>query len=387
MKNLWNPIVAKYKSEVRGYDDITNVLFSEFSSFAIDQKKTVMFGLVAGYVIIGKKFDDLKEELAKEFPKFFNLIDGEKYRVYVNTDVPEYYILKQDGYSSGERWLAYFYTFDHERLKTFRKIGKQYLVEKTENSVFMLTFNQESGYDFTNIGEINSPFTPENYDNHIVKSFNYISDNILQKNNHGKLVVLSGPCGTGKSYFIRGLIEKISKESVCVILPASLINELDGPKLVPLLIEKSKGSQSYDEGLDEYVYKSSKPLVFIAEDCDHYLVPREGADSSLISGLLNYTDGIMSDLLNIRFIATTNAPHLEIDAALKRPGRLLQHCLIGDLSKEKANEIYQRLTEGKGTKVFKEEASLAGVYAEANNLETYDPLIEERKKHKVGFGG
>jgi len=101
--------------------------------------------------------------------------------------------------------------------------------------------------------------------------------------------------------------------------------------------------------------------------------------------LLNYTDGIMSDLLNIRFIATTNAPHLQIDPALKRAGRLLKHCLVDELAVEQANKIYSRLTEDKGTDWFTEPTSLASIYARASGAELYDEGILEDKEKKLGF--
>jgi hypothetical protein len=65
----------------------------------------------------------------------------------------------------------------------------------------------------------------------------------------------------------------------------------------------------------------------------------------------------------------------------------LAHCLVDDLPPEKANQIYLRLTEGKGTHIFAKPTSLANVYAMATGAQIYDPLEEEGRRKTLGFGG
>lgn len=363
--------------------NVPDFLFSQFFSLSLQTNKTIHRGLLSGHLIAGKTREEFEKHLLNELDGDFCTLFREGDLCCFVKQKSSYVVMKNDDYAQG-RIIVDLYTFNEEYVKRFHKLVKQYLVEKTSNSIFMLAAG-EAGLEFTNVGEIDSPLMRENYEQDILKSFDYMVDNMLSKDNHGRLVILSGPPGTGKTFFIRGLVDKLSKSSMCVIIPANLILELDGPKVVPVLLQYNRGGQSYDEALDKWVNKPPKPIVFICEDCDNFLVPREGADSSLISSLLNYTSGIMGDLLNIRFITTTNASHLKVDRALMRPGRLLSHTLIEELSPEKANEVYQRLTEGKGKKVFTKEMSLASVYAEANNVEIYDPLLKEEKKHKLGF--
>jgi ATP-dependent 26S proteasome regulatory subunit len=106
------------------------------------------------------------------------------------------------------------------------------------------------------------------------------------------------------------------------------------------------------------------PILFIIEDADHCLVPRDDGNISTISSLLNYTDGIFGSMLDLRIIATTNAEHMDFDKALLRPGRLCRHVVVEPLSPEKAQQVYKRLTDGKEV-TYTSKKTLAQVYADA----------------------
>jgi ATP-dependent 26S proteasome regulatory subunit len=55
--------------------------------------------------------------------------------------------------------------------------------------------------------------------------------------------------------------------------------------------------------------------------------------------ILNMSDGLLGDVLNLKFICTFNAPLKDIDKALLRKGRLVARYEFKDLSTEKANAI------------------------------------------------
>ena len=84
--------------------------------------------------------------------------------------------------------------------------------------------------------------------------------------------------------------------------------------------------------------------------------------------LLNATDGIWGDALNLRVIATTNARHCEIDPALLRPGRLCCRLAVGLLRPEHASRVFERLTGA--PRSFEKPVSLAEIYAAARAAET-----------------
>ena len=81
------------------------------------------------------------------------------------------------------------------------------------------------------------------------------------------------------------------------------------------------------------------------EDAEKALQSREIENNDIISTLLNLTDGIMSDILGMQAIATFNCSMDRIDAALLRPGRLIEAVEFKKFTPEEAT----RLSNGKIT--------------------------------------
>jgi ATP-dependent 26S proteasome regulatory subunit len=127
----------------------------------------------------------------------------------------------------------------------------------------------------------------------------------------------------------------------------------------------------------------TKPMTFLIEDADACLVPRGADNVSLISSLLNLTDGIFGSMLDVRFIATTNASSIDFDPAITRPGRLCKHTYIDLLDSIKAGQVYARLTGGKEKK-YSSKVSLATVYQDVNEGKN-DYSSSQLKKNSVGF--
>lgn len=107
-------------------------------------------------------------------------------------------------------------------------------------------------------------------------------------------------------------------------------------------------------------------LIILLEDADTLLVPRQADNMSDIQTVLNLSDGLLGEALDIRLIATTNAKRVDMDPALKRDGRLCCHIEVPDLSAEHANRVYSRLTQKEGP--YKGPTSLAKVYSDSDPL-------------------
>jgi SpoVK/Ycf46/Vps4 family AAA+-type ATPase len=176
------------------------------------------------------------------------------------------------------------------------------------------------------------------------------------------------------------------KNSLVILLPVRLIQEVDGPQLLNLLLEQKNqryGSLFMDEDGEMLENKStSSPIVLVVEDGDQILLPRNDNSASTISTLLNQTDGILGNMMDIRIIVSTNIDHLEIEGALKRPGRLLSHILINDVSAERAASIYKRLTSGKEKKYTKP-TTLAYIYRDAIGKDFVESQLKENEA--LGF--
>jgi hypothetical protein len=200
------------------------------------------------------------------------------------------------------------------------------------------------------------PVELDNYDPAIHTFYEKVREDISSRTPPGRLVLLDGPPGTGKTFILRGLVHDLAKKAEFIYLPASLAGTLDGPSMISLL--------DRDEPItdDDVVV----PKIFIIEDADECLISRGSDNMSSIRNLLNYCDGFLGALLDVRIIATTNSGHIgrtdKIDKALMRPGRLLAHATVGSLSPEQAEKRLQQLCPGKSFHI-PGPMSLAELYA------------------------
>ena len=232
------------------------------------------------------------------------------------------------------------------------------------------------------MGEVSSPLTRLNYNDDVLKKFDFVVKELNAEVPTGRMVLVDGLPGVGKSYLIRGLLNEINY-GTCVLVPVSVLESLDKPTLVPLLMKQRQKKHGHNRFIEKESMNDSgkhKPIILIIEDADSVLVPRQADNMSAISSLLNYTDGIFGSLFDLRIIATTNAHHVEIEGALLRPGRLLKRIHVDLLKPSRAEEVFESLTKQK--KIFKKETSLATVYSIANGNE---PEEIQKEENVVGF--
>jgi hypothetical protein len=220
------------------------------------------------------------------------------------------------------------------------------MCEAYKGSVFMLGTSME-GLRLFRVGIGAIPIVKENYDAGVMDQYDDMVKDLSSQTPVGRLYLLSGPPGTGKTYFIRGLLHDV--RALFVFIPAGMAESLVEPSFVPALL-----SIREQEG--------DHPIVIILEDADRCLVPRQADNLSAISTMLNMTSGITGDLVDLRFIATTNFNKASVDKALQRAGRLAAEIEIVALPAQQANIVYERLT-GKTDAPFNKTATLCEVYA------------------------
>ena len=83
--------------------------------------------------------------------------------------------------------------------------------------------------------------------------------------------------------------------------------------------------------------------MLVIEDAENIIMDRRYNSSSSVSNLLNISDGLLADFLNVQLICTFNSSLNMIDSALMRKGRLIARYEFGKLNREKAQQLSNHL--------------------------------------------
>jgi len=259
----------------------------------------------------------------------------------------------------------------------FVTLAKTFLTQKEpvlKGQVYSMT-SGSGGLTISQIGFAGIDFIPENYTPDVAEGFENIKSDILSDNPMGRLAILEGEPGTGKTYFVRSLVQAIPTVKF-IILPATLVPSLQGPEVQRCLLNEIEDDE-----------EDNRRFVFIIEDSDDVIATREVGNMGSLSTLLNITDGITGAIFDIRAVCTTNAKTHELDPAISRSGRLSEHVKIGALPYEQAARVFRRLvgTETEAVlKTDKDEYTLAEVYAESK--QTGRKHGKKAEKKSMGFG-
>jgi hypothetical protein len=214
-----------------------------------------------------------------------------------------------------------------------------------------------------------------NYQEAANKSFDHIVKDLGSKDPCGRIVVLEGPPGTGKTYYLKGILD--AAPAMFVFVPSVMVSRLTDPVIFSLLAEK----RNYDESVS---------TVLIIEDADECLLAKsDGGDLSSTSNILNLGDGLLSETLDLRILCTTNAKITKLHEAVTRPGRLCSYVGFGYMSKAEADELYRSLIDNPEELLpepFDERVTLAEVYRAVRGKGSGSKCEPTTKKTVVGFG-
>jgi energy-coupling factor transporter ATP-binding protein EcfA2 len=312
---------------------------------------------------LNSKSNSNNEETPRDYYISEEFIESDKTFCYFYKDnVIRVSIFEEEGFASRKKEncsLTFFFPITKECADVeFLK----FITNTHDPKVFLL--NQEYG-DF-----VFSKFSvslPQTFDLELNygKDFISVNEKIIKSlnENHSGLYMLHGPPGTGKSTYIKYLASVLKKD--VIFFPTSLVGDLTNPSIVNLLTKKQN-------------------CVLILEDAEKAIMKREhNLDSSLVSTLLNMTDGILGDVLKLNVIVTYNCKRHEIDEALLRKGRLKAEHSFDKLSIENVKKLVKKL---KLNFSVQEDMTLADIF----NYKNDDELIGNRasliERPAIGFG-
>ena len=222
-------------------------------------------------------------------------------------------------YIDSDGILIWYHNQDpEEAVKRVLKFIPVKAVKPKEAEIKLVAYNQEYYTIDSKIQPTNLNID-ENYNDDIKPVLEDIKK-FLNERKSG-LILLRGVVGTGKTNLIRHLVTTLPKNYILVT--NTLASHLASPEFISFMLD----------------HRNS---VFILEDCEQILMSREQTVSSAIANILNMSDGLMSDIFNVKFICTFNADINKIDDAILRKGRCFANYEFKPLCKEKTKALLEK---------------------------------------------
>ena len=252
--------------------------------------------------------------------------------------------------------------FDSER-KEVKKIVKdirELVFLQPINKTFFIISSSSLGYDLrpAKIKEYDIPIDL-NYGEAFVDKYETIVDK-LKNNKHG-LFLFHGDPGCGKTMLIRKLVSELSGDKTIIYVPSYFMFDIANPEMISF-ISKFKNS------------------ILLLEDAEMILTTPQEERSQAVANILNISDGLLNDHMDMQIIATFNINRQVIDDALLRKGRMMVDYKFKKLNPEQSTKLSKYIGLNK---TYTEDSTLAEIYEEKVGKQLIDTEV---KGKKLGFG-
>lgn len=205
---------------------------------------------------------------------------------------------------------------------------------------------------------VNIPMTDEKTP--ITEMYPFLKDETIHEyydrflESSASILLLIGPPGTGKTTFIRGLLNYTQSNAIVTYDEKILNNDY----IFARFIEDDSG-------------------VMVIEDADNFLKSRSDGNS-MMHRFLNVGDGLIS-MKNKKMIFSTNLPSIsDVDPALVRPGRCFDVVTFENYTVEQAKILAEKLRIEFEPEDGKKTYSLAEIFHKQNNT-------NPKQIRKMGF--
>ena len=372
--------------------------------YSIERRQKVVFNSVSGQWKISPKEIEGRIAALPGAEKIYEHNNAQTVLYIFKEGVVDLFFPKPGSTAEGVlTWVS----CDPQLTESLREMSKLIAKQEPEGRVHVLV-PTPSGVQKYPIGLGAIPIEKTNYRPEVLTGYSRIVKDLGSQNPLGRLVILSGPTGTGKTYLIRALMGELPRV-VFLLLPSNMTANLSGPEILSALIDASESVNcTCEECLEAQAVESDKlkdfceskdwipfpmpasksthfrkrTIALVLEDADSCLSNRASDNISAISAVLNLSDGIIGNCLDLRIICTTNQEIENIDSALLRTGRLSEHIEVGLLDVEQAKSVYQRIGGTIEQNWSKKFYPLSDIYAMSKDERPLEPV---EKKPSIGF--
>lgn len=257
--------------------------------------------------------------------------------------------------------------------KIIKSFKKTTIKEYERNTIGMMSV-EGNGELFVKDFSLDKKFKINDLDLHYGENFKDFHTQLYKKLKGDKkgLVLLHGEPGTGKSVYIRYLLQCLTKTKKKVLyFPPSMVESVTDP--------------SFFNFITNWTMENGKNSVLLIEDAEPLLSSRESTRNMGITNLLNLTDGILNDILSIQIIATFNTNLNDLDKALLRPERLIARKEFTKLPIQDAKKLASMI--GINPDDIKKDVTLAELYSVKNDNEVLLHGVDKNSgRLSIGFG-
>ncbi len=355
IKVLWLRMRGRLKRNYRR--NIYEHGYIEGKSFYLDRYKRIPNTTYIDDIDSTKAFEYVEENFKNQIIEvyqscYFNWDEGKQ-----ESSVTFLILRNKVVFELGRAYARMFFSNNnYELVDNMIKIFNQFKLPEKEKDfeINIITINRD-GLELKRLDIKSTQLNIDLYYNSDFKVVDEIIRKRLNQENDKGIVLLHGLPGTGKTTYLRHLIGEVKKRILFV--SPSVAGNLMNPEFIDLLVDNPNA-------------------VLIIEDAENIIMDRMYNSNSSVSNLLNLSDGLLSDCLNVQIICTFNSSLNMIDSALMRKGRLIAKYEFGKLEIKKAQKLSDQL--GFDT-VINEPMTLAEI---ANQ---HDKVFEAKKVEVVGF--
>jgi tRNA A37 threonylcarbamoyladenosine biosynthesis protein TsaE len=289
----------------------------------------------------------------KPYKLMFQFYDEEK------VEDSDLYQTEEDQKNKITELMIYFDNDAIEFVENLIQDIRKILFFPSINKTFFIISSSSVGYELrpANIKEFDVQLDLNYGDSFVEKHKDIV--NKLKNNKHG-LFLFHGPSGCGKTTYLRRLVSELAEDKTIIYVPSYFMWDIANPEMISF-ISKFRNS------------------ILLLEDAEMILTSAQEERNQAVTNILNISDGLLNDHMDMQIIATFNVERKVIDEALLRKGRLMVDYKFKKLTANQATKLSKHIGLNKE---YTEPKTLAEIYEEKTGKQLID---NDNNTKKIGF--